>query len=56
MSPTTISAIVRHVLTAAGAGAATKYGIDGEVINAIIGGAAALAGLAWSLAEKRVRA
>lgn len=53
MNAAMISAIVRHLLTGAAGGFAVQYGIDGETMNAIVGGASALAGVAWSLADKR---
>ena len=53
MNATMISAIVRHLLTAVAGGFAVQYGIDGDTMDAIIGGASALAGVAWSLADKR---
>ncbi len=53
MNATVVSAIVRHLLTAFGGGMAVKYGIDGASIDAIIGGASALAGVAWSVYDKR---
>lgn len=56
MNQAVIQAIVRHVLTAAAGGLAVKYGVDGSIIDAVIGGAAALAGLGWSIWEKRTKA
>jgi hypothetical protein len=53
MNATIVSAIVRHLLTAIGGGLAVKYGVDGESVDAIAGGAAALAGVIWSIADKR---
>lgn len=53
MNAMIIQALVRHVLTALAGGFAMKYGIDGETINAIIGGAAAAAGVGWSVFDKR---
>lgn len=53
MNATIIQAIVRHILTAIAGGAAVKYGIDGVTIDAVIGGAAALAGVGWSVFDKR---
>ena len=53
MNAAIVSAIVRHALTAVGGGMAVQYGIDGDTMNAIVGGASALAGLVWSLADKR---
>lgn len=56
MNQAVIQAIVRHVLTAAAGGMAVKYGVDGSAIDAVIGGAAAAAGLGWSIWEKRTKA
>jgi len=53
MSATIISALVRHILTALAGGFAVKYGIDGGTMDAIIGGAAAAAGVGWSVYDKR---
>jgi hypothetical protein len=53
MNATMIAAIVRHILTAIGGGLAVKYGVDGETVDAIAGGAAAAAGIAWSIYDKR---
>ncbi len=52
MNATVIQAIVRHLLTAAAGGFAVKYGVDGGMVDAIISGAAALAGLGWSIYDK----
>ena len=53
MNATMISAIVRHLLTGVAGGFAVQYGIDGSTMDAIVGGAAAVAGVAWSLMDKR---
>jgi hypothetical protein len=53
MNATIIQAVVRHVLTAVAGGFAVKYGVDGSTMDAIIGGAAALAGVGWSVYDKR---
>lgn len=53
MNPTIIQALVRHLLTALAGGFAVRYGIDGATMDAIIGGAAALAGVGWSVYDKR---
>jgi hypothetical protein len=55
MNAAVIAAIVRHILTAVGGGVAMKYGVDGATVEAIAGGAAALAGVIWSVADKRKR-
>ena len=56
MNPVLIAAIARHLLTAIGGGFAVKYGIDGGTMDAIVGGFSALAGVAWSIADKRNQA
>jgi len=53
MNAMIIQALVRHILTALAGGFAVKYGIDGETMNAVIGGAAAAAGVGWSVWDKR---
>ena len=53
MNPVIIQALVRHILTAAAGGFAVKYGIDGGTLDAIVGGAAALAGVGWSIWDKK---
>lgn len=53
MNATLVSALVRHILTAVAGGFAVKYGVDGGTVDAIVGGAAAAAGLGWSIYDKR---
>lgn len=53
MNATIIQALVRHILTAIAGGFAVKYGVDGGTVDAIISGASALAGVGWSLYDKR---
>ncbi len=53
MTATIVQALVRHILTAIAGGFAVKYGIDGGTMEAIIGGAAAAAGVGWSVYDKR---
>lgn len=53
MNATIISALARHVLTAAAGGLAVKYNIDGGTFEAIISGIAALAGVGWSIMDKK---
>lgn len=55
MNEMVIQAVVRHALTAMAGGLVMKYGIDGSTVDAIIGGIAALAGLGWSILDKRKR-
>ena len=53
MNAMIIQALVRHLLTALAGGFVVKYGVDGDTLNAIIGGAAAAAGVGWSVYDKR---
>lgn len=53
MNATIIQALVRHILTAVAGGFAVKYGIDGGTMDAIVSGAAALAGVGWSVYDKK---
>lgn len=53
MNATIIQALVRHLLTAIAGGFAVKYGVDGGTIDAIVSGASALAGLGWSVYDKK---
>lgn len=53
MNPTIIAAVVRHILTALAGGFAVRWGIDGGTMDAIISGAAAAAGVGWSIFDKR---
>lgn len=53
MNATIVTAVVRHVLTAIAGGFFMKYGVDGDTQNAIIGGISAVAGLGWSIFDKR---
>jgi hypothetical protein len=53
MNASVIQAIVRHFLTALAGGFAVKYGVDGDTINVIISGASALAGVGWSVYDKK---
>ena len=53
MNPVLVQAVVRHILTAVAGGFAVKYGVDGSTMDAIIGGLTALAGVGWSVYDKR---
>jgi hypothetical protein len=54
MNSTMVTAVVRHILTAVAGGFFVKYGVDGGTQDAIIGGISAVAGLGWSIFDKRV--
>ena len=53
MNATIIQALVRHILTALAGGFAVRYGIDGGTMDAVVSGAAALAGMGWSIYDKK---
>jgi hypothetical protein len=53
MNSQVVFALVRHLLTAAGGALAVKYGVDGDTIDAAAGAVTTLAGVAWSIYEKR---
>jgi hypothetical protein len=55
MNAAIVTALIRHLLTIAGGAVASRYSIDGASIEAIAGGAAALAGVIWSILEKKRR-
>lgn len=56
MNADMVAALVRHGLTAVGGALAARYGVGDADMEAIIGGAAALAGVLWSVWDKRRRA
>jgi hypothetical protein len=45
--------VARHVLTAAGVYVGAKYGLNGEEIDAVVGGLMVAIGMGWSFAEKK---
>lgn len=53
MNASVIAALVRHILTILAGGFAVKYGIDGSTVDAMVGGAAAAAGVGWSIWDKK---
>lgn len=53
MNAVVVQALVRHILTAVAGAFAVRYGIDGGTLDAIVGGAAAAAGVGWSIWDKR---
>lgn len=53
MNATIIQALVRHLLTAIAGGFAMRYGIDGGTVDVIVSGAAAMAGVGWSVWDKK---
>lgn len=55
MNAEMITAVVRHVLTAVGGAMAVSWGIDGATWEGVAAALATLAGLGWSIADKRRR-
>ena len=53
MNATIVTAVVRHILTAAGGGLAVAWGLDGDTWQGIVGALSTLAGLVWSIVDKR---
>ena len=56
MNPVIIQALIRHLLTVAGGGFLATYGISGSTLDAVAGAVATLAGVAWSMYDKRQQA
>jgi len=53
MNATVIAALTRHILTAVGGGFFAAWGLDGESVNAVVGAVATIAGVAWSVYDKK---
>ena len=53
MNATVVQALVRHVLTTVGGGFLMSFGITGTALEAVVGALSTLAGVAWSLYDKR---
>lgn len=53
MNATIVQAIVRHLLTTVGGGFLVSFGLSGATLEAVIGALSTLAGVAWSLYDKR---
>ena len=53
MNATIIQAIVRHLLTTVGGGFLMSFGITGGTLDAVVGAVSTLAGVAWSLYDKK---
>jgi len=53
MNATIVQAIVRHLLTTVGGGFLAGFGLSGDTLNAVIGAVATLAGVAWSIYDKK---
>jgi threonine/homoserine efflux transporter RhtA len=53
MNATIVQAIVRHLLTTVGGGFLMSFGLTGGTLDAVVGALSTLAGVAWSLYDKR---
>lgn len=53
MNQTIVTAIVRHLLTTIGGGFLMSFGLTGTTLEAVVGALSTLAGVAWSLYDKR---
>lgn len=53
MNQTIVTAIARHLLTTVGGGFLMSFGITGTALEAVVGALSTLAGVAWSLYDKR---
>ena len=56
MNATLVQAIVRHLLTTVGGGFLMSFGITGGTLDAVVGAVSTLAGVAWSLYDKKKNA
>lgn len=53
MNATIVQAIVRHLLTTVGGGFLVSFGLAGATLDAVVGAVSTLAGVAWSIYDKR---
>lgn len=53
MNATIVQAIVRHLLTTVGGSFLMSFGLTGGTLDAVVGAVSTLAGVAWSLYDKR---
>lgn len=53
MNATIVASLVRHILTAVGGGFFVSWGLDGDAVNAVVGAVSTLAGIGWSVWDKR---
>lgn len=53
MNATIIQAIVRHLLTTVGGGFLVSFGLAGATLDAVVGAVSTLAGVAWSIYDKK---
>ena len=53
MNQTIVTAVARHLLTTIGGGFLMSFGISGTALEAVVGALSTLAGVAWSIYDKR---
>lgn len=53
MNATIVQAVVRHLLTTVGGGLLMSFGLTGATLDAVVGAVSTLAGVAWSLYDKK---
>jgi hypothetical protein len=53
---TILTALLRHLLTTAGGGFLVTWGLSGTTLDAVIGAVSTLAGVAWSMYDKKTTA
>ena len=53
MDPVVAAALTRHILTTVGGGFLAAWGLDGEAVNAAVGATVTLAGVVWSVYDKK---
>jgi hypothetical protein len=53
MNSVIVASLTRHILTAVGGGFFVAWGLDGESVDAVIASFATLAGVAWSVWDKK---
>lgn len=56
MNPVIVQAVVRHLLTVVGGGFFASFGISGSTLDAVVGAVSTLAGVAWSIYDKKKNA
>lgn len=53
MTSSVVASLVRHILTAVGGGFFVSWGLDGDTVDAAVGAVSTLAGIIWSVWDKR---
>ncbi len=56
MNQTVVTALARHLLTTVGGSYLMSFGITGTTLDAVIGALSTLAGVAWSIYDKKQQA